>query len=98
VPKTRLCGRFIANFPDSRFSGHLLKTQIDLHRSMSAKACYRQLRENKRIVSKHKPAFYEQVTLVKGFSVFLFHSAFASAVVCCGCSALLFSAVFLFAL
>jgi hypothetical protein len=44
-----------------------------------------------------KSAFYEKVTLVKGFQ-FLFNSAFASVVVGCGCSALLFSAVFLFAL
>jgi hypothetical protein len=34
-----------------------------------------------------KSAFYEQVTLVKGFQ-FLFNSAFASVVVGCGCSAL----------
>jgi hypothetical protein len=49
------------------------------------------------MLAQAKPTFYEQVTLVKGFSAFV-HSAFASAFVCCGCSALLFSAVFLFAL
>ena len=44
-----------------------------------------------------KSRFYEQVTSVKWFLFFL-HSVMAFAVVCCGCSALLFSTVFLFAL